>query len=60
MNQRKVGTAPDYTTAALIMMGVNLTWIFFAIWAAWGLVPVLLLGLVLNHAITRFEECRRG
>ncbi|MDO6726290.1 MAG: hypothetical protein ACRBBO_07905 [Cognatishimia sp.] len=45
--------APDYTTAALVMGFVNLMWIFTAIWALWGLVPVFLLALFLNTGISR-------
>ena len=45
--------------AALTMLGVNMLWVFFAIWAVWGLVPVLLAGAGINHAISRLAE-RRG
>ena len=30
-------------------------WIFGAIWASWGLGPVLILAAVLNHLITRLQ-----
>lgn len=59
MRHSKITTAPDYTNAALIMMGVNLMWMFFAVWAIWGLGPVLLIGLALNHGITVLERRRR-
>lgn len=58
MSERRIEAAPNYTTAALIMLGVNLTWVFFALWAVYGLVPVLLLGATLNHAITLLERAR--
>ncbi len=58
MPQPKISAAPDYTNAALIMMGVNLTWVFIAIWAIWGLAPVLLLAVALNHGITMIERRR--
>jgi hypothetical protein len=50
--------APNYTTAALTMLWVNLMWIFGVIWALWGLVPVMLLGLVFNHFINRLAALR--
>lgn len=60
MSEHRVTAAPDYTNPALIMMGVNLIWLFFVIWAVWGLLPVLLIGLMLNHVITRLEHWRQG
>lgn len=58
MSEHRLNAAPDYTTAALCMLGVNVTWIFFALWAVYGIVPVLLLSLILNHVITLFERGR--
>jgi hypothetical protein len=51
MRDRRIGRAPDYTNAALIMIGVNLFCAFVTLWAFWGLVPVVLLGAGLNRAI---------
>jgi hypothetical protein len=48
----------DYTTANLILIFVNLLWIFGVIWASFGLLPVILLGWGLNHLITRLEQYR--
>lgn len=59
MSEREIKSAPDYTTAALCMLGVNLIWIYFALWAVYGIIPVLLLSLVLNHVITLFERGRQ-
>ncbi|SLN74315.1 hypothetical protein ROJ8625_04040 [Roseivivax jejudonensis] len=56
MEQR--GRAPDYTNAALAMGLVNLIWIFGVIWALFGLPVVLLVGWVLNRAITRLAARR--
>jgi hypothetical protein len=53
MSEHRLTSAPDYTNAALTMLGVNLMWIFFVIWVVFGLIPVLLLALGLNHGITR-------
>lgn len=51
-------SAPDYTAAAITMLGVNLMWIFFVAWVLFGFVPVLLLALLINHGIDRFEAVR--
>jgi hypothetical protein len=51
MSDRKTGPAPNYTNAALVMLGVNLTWIFVATWAVFGLLPVLILAAAINHLI---------
>ena len=42
----------DYTTTCLVLWGVNLFNALFALWALFGLAPVLLLALALNRAIT--------
>lgn len=51
-------SAPDYTNAALAMLGVNLFWIFCAIWSLLGFVAVILLALGLNYGIDRFAATR--
>lgn len=53
MDDHKLGTAPNYTTACIVMFGVNITWVLVAIWAIWGLVAAILLGLGLNHLMDR-------
>ncbi|MDK3074368.1 hypothetical protein QO034_14790 [Sedimentitalea sp. JM2-8] len=53
MSERRLTPAPNYTNAALIMLGVNLTWVFVTIWAMFGLIPVLLLATAINHLIHR-------
>ena len=60
MNNQKIGSAPDFTNAALIMLGVNMMWVFVAIWALYGFVPVLILAALLHHLITRFAARRSG
>ena len=52
MRGDNIGRAPDYTVAALTMLGVNLLWIFFTVWALWGFLATLVLAFVLNHGIT--------
>lgn len=56
MYDRPIGVAPNYTNASLTMLGVNLAWIFFALWAAWGLIPVILLAGAINHIISRVRD----
>lgn len=54
-----MNSAPDFTKACIVMFGVNLTWIFFAIWAVWGLLAVAVLGWVVNRWLSWLER-RRG
>ncbi len=51
MNGTK-GSAPDFTTACIVMFGVNIAWIFFAIWAIWGIIAVAGTGWCINHLIS--------
>lgn len=46
---------PDLFTAAITFAGMNLMWIFFVVWMMYGLVPVLVLAVLINHLITRLE-----
>jgi hypothetical protein len=45
------GTAPNFKTACLVLFGVNITWILFAVWAIWGLVAVAVTGWCVNRVI---------
>lgn len=40
----------------LSYVGLNLMWVFFAGWLLFGMVPVLIFALFLNHMITRLEH----
>ena len=59
MDHRQPGRAPDFTNAALTMLGVNLIWVFVAIWLLWGFLAVMLIAIALNHMIERLAV-RRG
>ena len=59
MDDRRIREAPDYTNAAINMLGVNLLWIFFVVWMLWGFIPVLLIALAINHFVERVAA-RRG
>jgi hypothetical protein len=58
MEQRYPKRVENYTTASLIMLFVNLLWIFALIWASFGFLAVLVTGWVLNHLITRLAAYR--
>ncbi|MBY6066880.1 histidinol phosphate aminotransferase [Leisingera aquaemixtae] len=46
---------PDFFTAAIMFAGINLMWIFFVIWVMYGMVPVLVVAVLVNHFINRLE-----
>lgn len=50
--------APNYTSACIVMFGVNLVWVFLVLWAIWGLVAVALTGWGLNRLIDRVAQAR--
>lgn len=58
MNNRP-GSAPNFTKACIVMFGVNITWILFALWAFWGLIAVAATGWIVNRLLTWIED-RRG
>ncbi|MGJ8604394.1 MAG: histidinol phosphate aminotransferase [Marivita sp.] len=58
MEQRHPQGVEDYTIPSLVLIFVNLLWIFGVIWAQVGLGAVILLGWVLNHCITRLAQYR--
>ena len=57
--ERPDGT-PDLFTAAITFAGMNLMWVFFVIWMMYGLVPVLVLAVLINHLISRLEARLEG
>ena len=59
MDDKRIGAAPDYTNAALTMLGINLMWIMFVVWMLWGLVPTLMLAFAVNHWVEHVAA-RRG
>ena len=60
MQNRRPGRAPDYTQAALVMLGVNLMWVFLLLWAMFGFIASLALAALVNHAITRLDARLHG
>ena len=51
MNDDHRRSAPDYTTATLVMGFFNLLWIFGVIWALFGLIAVMAVGWIMNRGI---------
>ena len=47
-----------YTNANLILIFVNLLWIFGVIWANFGIVAVILTGWALNLGITKLKQVK--
>ncbi|MEO0938609.1 MAG: hypothetical protein AAFY38_10695 [Pseudomonadota bacterium] len=59
MDDHNMRSAPDYKAACVVMFGVNLAWIFFAIWAIWGLLGAGALAWAVNRWLIWLER-RRG
>ncbi|SNT12112.1 histidinol phosphate aminotransferase [Antarctobacter heliothermus] len=59
MENRHPKRVEDYTTANMVLIFVNLLWVFVALWSFWGLGVVLILAMLLNHLITRIDIVRR-
>ena len=55
MNDPEFRSAPNLTNACVVMFGVNLSWVLFAIWSIWGLMIAILVSLFINHAMTRLQ-----
>lgn len=53
MRDHRLGRAPDFTNAALIMGFVNLLWVLGVIWALYGIGAVLALAYGLHLVIER-------
>lgn len=59
MRGNHIQSAPNFTTACIVMFGVNLSWVFLVLWAIWGLIAVAALSWVLNRWI-QWLELRRA
>ncbi|MBS0125112.1 histidinol phosphate aminotransferase [Thetidibacter halocola] len=58
MENRHPQRVEDYTTANLILIFVNLLWMFGILWSWLGIGAVLVAGAVINHMIARLEAVR--
>ncbi|SDI34883.1 MULTISPECIES: hypothetical protein [Aliiruegeria] len=59
MKRHSLGSAPDYTTAALVTLGINLFCLLCAIWALFGFAAVLLFGFAADRALNFLQRRRR-
>jgi len=56
MQDQKLPQTPDILAAAVTFLGINLMWVFVVIWMIYGMVPVLVLAVLINHVIDRLEK----
>lgn len=56
MEGHKLGRAPNFTGACIVMFGVNLGWILLLLFAVYGLAAAIFLGLVVNHWVSWLEH----
>lgn len=49
----------SHRTAHLILIFANMFWIFLIMWTTWGIGAVMILGVTINHLITRYELALR-
>jgi hypothetical protein len=60
MESDKLGRAPNFTNACIVMFGVNLAWILLAVFAIYGLIGALCLSLLVNHWVAWLEHRKRN
>ncbi|MDW4497060.1 hypothetical protein R5H30_03630 [Sulfitobacter sp. D35] len=60
MREGKIGRAPDYTAACVVMFGVNLGWVLLLLFAIWGLVGAIFVSLLLNRWIDWLQARKRA
>lgn len=58
MEGHKLGSAPNFTGACIVMFGVNLGWVLLFFFAVYGLVAAVFLLLVVNHWVNWLEQRR--
>ena len=55
MEGHKLGSAPNFTGACIVMFGVNLAWFLMLLFAVYGLIAAVFACLVLNHWLSWLE-----
>lgn len=60
MERHKLGRAPNYTGACIVMFGVNLGWFLMLLFAVYGLFAAVFICLVVNHWLNWLELRRRA
>ncbi len=58
MSDEARAAAPNYFNPSMMMMLINLLWIFGVLWAVFGFGTVLIIAVLLNHAIDRIAARR--
>ena len=51
-------SAPNYTSACIVMFGINLMWVLMVIWVVWGFLAAAVTGWAINHLIRRIGIAR--
>ncbi len=59
MEGHKLGRAPNFTGACIVMFGVNLAWVLLFLFAVYGLIAAVFVCLVLNHWLNWLEHRRK-
>lgn len=59
MQNHKLGRAPNFTGACIVMFGVNLGWLLLFLFAVYGLVAAVFICLVVNHWLNWLDNRRR-
>ncbi len=59
MEGHKLGRAPNFTGACIVMFGVNLAWVMLFLFAVYGLVAAVFIALVVNHWLNWLDHRRR-
>jgi hypothetical protein len=60
MENHKLGRAPNYTNACIVMFGVNLGWLLLLLFAVYGLFAAVFICLSVNHWLNWLEMRRRA
>jgi hypothetical protein len=59
MESHKLGRAPNFTGACIVMFGVNLAWVMLFLFVVYGLVASVFIALVVNHWLNWLDHRRR-
>lgn len=58
MHKHSMGSAPNYTNAALFWGGVNLFWVLLLLWQVIGFVAAIIAAAGVNYLIDRRAQNR--
>ncbi|MFK7745489.1 MAG: hypothetical protein AB8B47_10575 [Roseobacter sp.] len=60
MDSHKLGRAPNFTGACIVMFGVNLAWVMLFLFAVYGLAVAVFIALVVNHWVNWLDARKRA